>query len=161
MTSLLRTLTFPARVLALAVLVLALPLLAACSSQDGQATPSPVETIGAQPAGGIDLDGTTWTLQSGPFTGDVAAAGITLAFADGQASGTGGVNQYSGTYTATPEGSLQFGAFAVTAMAGDPDAMALEQEYLTALSQAFGYTADDETLTVFGAADQVLVYAAG
>ena len=161
MTSVLRAMTFPARWVATAALVLALPLLAACSSQSEEAAPSPVETIGAQPAGGPDLDGTTWLLQSGPFAGEVGAAGITLEFADGQASGTSGVNQYSGTYTATTDGSLQFGAFAVTAMAGDPDAMALEQEYLTALSQTFGYTSNGTTLTVYGVADQVLVYTAG
>ena len=148
------------RLVSFLAVALLLPVLAACSTS-GEAsdpTPSPSEVIGAQPAGGIDLDGTSWVLASGPFTGDVAGAGITLEFADGQASGSGGINRYSGTSTATPEGSLQFGMFAVTEMAGDPDAMALEQEYLTVLSQTFGYTADEATLTLFGVADQVMTF---
>ena len=150
------------RLVSLLAVALLLPVLAACStSGDAPAsTPSPSEVIGAQPSGGVDLDGTSWVLQSGPFTGDVAGAGITLEFIDGQASGSGGINRYSGTFTSTPEGSLQFAMFAVTEMAGDPDAMALEQEYLTVLSQTFGYTADDATLTLVGVADQVMTFTA-
>ena len=150
------------RLLSLLAVTLLVPVLAACSTSGGasDATPSPSGVIGAQPSGGIDLDGTAWVLEGGPFTGDVAGAGITLEFADGQASGSGGINRYSGTYTASPEGSLQFGMFAVTEMAGDPDAMALEQEYLTVLSQTFGYTADGPSLTLFGVADQVLSFTA-
>ena len=149
------------RVLAVALVALALPLLAACGSSADGAAPSPGQPIGGNPAGGADLAGTSWVLASGPFAGDIAGAGITLTFADGQASGTGGVNQYSGTYTSSADGALQFGPFAVTEMAGDPDAMALEQEYLTALAQTFGYTSDGTTLTLFGAADQVMEFTAG
>lgn len=148
------------RLISLLAVTLLIPVLAACSTSGGASDPTPStgEIVGAQPAGGINLDGTSWVLESGPFTGDVAASGITLEFAGGLASGSGGVNRYTGGFTSTPEGSLQFDAFAVTAMAGDPDAMALEQEYLTVLSQTFGYTADDTSLTLFGVADQVLTF---
>jgi heat shock protein HslJ len=152
------------RLMALMAAALLLPLLAACgggSSSESSVTPSPGQTLGAQPTGGADLAGTSWVLTGGPFTsGDPAASGITLEFADTDLSGSSGVNTYFGGYTSSSDGSLQIGALASTEMAGDPDAMALEQEYLTALQSIFGYTIADGTLTLVGAADQVLTYAA-
>jgi heat shock protein HslJ len=45
-------------------------------------------------------------------------------------------------------------------MAGPDNAMKLEQAYLTALQQTFGYTLDSDTLTLFGVADQVMAFTA-
>lgn len=151
------------RLVTLAAALLLLPLLAACgsSSTAESGTPSPGQTIGAQPTGGAELAGTSWVLTDGPFmTGDLEGSGITLDFAESDLSGSAGVNRYFGSYTSTTDGTLQIGVLGSTAMAGDPDAMALEQEYLTALQSVFGYTIADGTLTLVGAADQVLVYSA-
>jgi heat shock protein HslJ len=153
----------PFRILALTVAALLVPLLAACGStaSGSSESPSPGTTIGAQPNGGADLAGTSWTLVDGPFgTDDLAAKGITIEFANDQVSGNSGVNTYFGGYTSTTDGTLAFDPLASTMMAGDEAAMALEQEYLAALQTAFGYSITDGTLTVFGAADQVLTYSA-
>jgi heat shock protein HslJ len=151
------------RLATLAAAVLLLPLLAACggSSSAESGTPSPGQVIGAQPTGGAELAGTSWVLTDGPFTsGDLEGSGITLDFAETDLSGSAGVNRYFGAYTSATDGTLQVGVLGSTAMAGDPDAMALEQEYLAALQSVFGYTIADGTLTLVGAADQVLVYSA-
>ena len=68
--------------------------------------------------------------------------------------------EHGGGYTSTEDGTLQIGPLRSTMMAGEPDAMTLEQEYLTALSQTFGYTLAGDTLTLYGAADQVLTFTA-
>lgn len=147
------------RLVTLALAAFLIPVLAACSSSSEPAPPASAEVIGAQPTGGAPLAGTSWVLTSGPFTaGDPST--ITLDFAETDLSGNSGVNTYGGGYTSSEDGSLQVSALRSTAMAGPPEAMTLEQEYLTALQQVFGYTVADGTLTLFGAADQVLVFTA-
>lgn len=152
------------RLVALIAAVLLLPVLAACNNgtlSDGLEAPSPGGTIGAQPAGGDELAGTSWVLTGGPLALDDAAGGtITLEFADTELSGNSAVNTYFGGYTSSANGSLQIGTLGSTEMAGDPAAMALEQEYLVALQSVFGYTVADGTLTLVGAADQVLTFSA-
>lgn len=149
------------RLISLIAVALLLPVLAACSTSGGGAAPSPStgEVVGAQPAGGGPLAGTSWVLASGPFTtGDLST--VTLDFAETELSGTSSVNTYGGGYTSTEDGSLQVGPLRSTLMAGEPDAMALEQEYIAALQSVFGYTLEGDTLTLFGAADQVLTFTA-
>ena len=152
------------RVTALLAAVLLLPALAACTSGTSGGSvsePTPGQTIGAQPTGGPPLAGTSWVLVDGPLPAtDLAASGITLQFTDTEVSGNSGVNSYAGGYTSSTDGSLQIGALAVTAMAGDEAAMALEGAYLDALQSIFGYTVDGQTLTLVGAADQVLTFTA-
>ncbi len=152
------------RLVALFAAGLLLPLLAACgqvSSEASSGAPNPAQTIGDQPTGGADLSGTSWVLTGRPFaSGDPSGSGITLEFADTELSGSAGVNQYFGGFTSSTDGSLEIGVLGSTEMAGDEAAMALEQEYLTALQSIFGYTIVDGTLTLVGAADQVLTYSA-
>ena len=151
------------RLVVIVATALLLPVLAACGgstagSSDASATGAP---IGAQPAGGAPLAGTSWVLTEGPLTSDdLAASGITLEFTETDVSGSAGVNRYFGGYTSSTDGSLQIDTLASTMMAGDEAAMALEQEYLAALQSVFGYTIADGTLTLVGAADQVLTYTA-
>ena len=152
------------RLIVLAAAALLLPLLAACggsSAESPTGAASPGAPIGAQPTGGEPLAGTSWVLASGPLTSDdLAASGITLEFAETEVSGSAGVNRYFGGYTSSTDGSLQIETLGSTMMAGDEAAMALEQEYLAALQSIFGYTIADGTLTLVGAADQVLTYRA-
>lgn len=147
------------RLVSFALVALLLPVLAACSTSSESTDPASGEVIGAQPAGGAPLAGTSWVLASGPFTtGDVTT--VTLDFAEDELSGNSSVNTYGGGYTSSEDGSLQIGPLRSTLMAGEPDAMTLEQEYLAALQSVFGYTIADGTLTLFGAADQVLTFTA-
>ena len=152
------------RLILAAAAALMLPLLAACggSAADGQTgATAPGAPIGAQPSGGASLAGTSWLLTEGPLTSDdLAASGITLEFTDTEVSGSAGVNRYFGGYTSSTDGSLQIDTLGSTMMAGDEAAMALEQEYLAALQSIFGYTIAGETLTLVGAADQVLTFTA-
>lgn len=150
------------RFLAAVAAVLLLPLLAACgSSTSSDASSAASSPAAAQPQGGAELAGTSWVLTDGPFTKeDVSESGVTIAFDDTQVSGKSGVNNYFGGYTSSTDGSLQFEALGSTMMAGPEDLMTLEAEYLAALQSTFGYTIDGDTLTLFGAADQILTFTA-
>ncbi len=83
---------------------------------------------------------------------------VTARFTAGGIGGKGGINTYGGDYEV--DGSkLSIGAVVSTMMAGDPAAMAQEQEYFKALSAAKSYTvvadeliirdADGETILSF------------
>jgi heat shock protein HslJ len=150
------------RILAALAAVLLLPLLAACgSSTSSDASSAASSPAVAQPQGGAELAGTSWILTDGPFTmEDVTGAEVTLNFEADQANGKSGVNNYFGGYTSSTDGTLQFDALGSTMMAGPEDLMTLEAEYLAALQSTFGYTIDGDTLTLFGAADQVLTFTA-
>ena len=102
-------------------------VLAACS-----ASTSPSASA---PPSGSPLDGTTWALRSIGDQAIPAGITVTLAFADGQASGTSGCNHYSGTY-AVDGSSINLGPQAITEMACPEPQMAVEAAYLTALGAA-------------------------
>ena len=100
----------------------------------------------AAPSGAVtDLAGTSWQLVdlgSGmPESPNIPA----VAFAaDGTVSGTGGCNNFSGTYT-TDGSSITIGALASTMMACVPDVvMTLETEFTTALQGATTWRIDDQ-----------------
>jgi heat shock protein HslJ len=76
--------------------------------------------------------------------------GITLEFhSDGTASGSGGCNDYSATYTAGAGNSLTFGPAAATRKFCSPEAvMNLESEYFAALSSVTSYTLNQSDLSL-------------
>jgi heat shock protein HslJ len=136
--------------LAVVAMALVLPLLAACGGSDSSAAAS-------GPAGG-DLAG-SWSLTSAATSSvDLSAFAITLELAAPNASGFGGVNQYTTTFTSTAEGGLEFGPIASTKMAGPDDAMAAEQAYFTALDSVTGYTVVGGDLQLFAGEQVVLTY---
>ena len=83
----------------------------------------------------------------------------TLEFgADGQASGSGGCNTFSGTYSTTDPDGLTFGPLAATEMAClEGDATAIEEAYFAALSAVTTYQIEADILTLrdAGGATQV------
>ena len=80
------------------------------------------------------LSGSTWELTSMNDQDLPMGVLVTLALADGTASGSGGCNQYSGTYEV--DGSaISFGRMAVTAMACIGAAGTAEAAYLAALAE--------------------------
>jgi heat shock protein HslJ len=103
------------------------------------------------------LAGTEWTLQelNGRAVAATGGAVPTLSFgaADGRASGNGGCNQFSGTYT--QEGaSLHFGPLVSTRRACvDEAGNAQETAYLRALESVTRYSATAELLILY-AGDQ-------
>lgn len=97
-------------------------LVAACASQDTAAS----------------LDGTSWTLTT--------SSAITLRFAEGNATGSGGCNQYRGTYTQSGA-TLTLGPVASTKRACvDPEGNRRETEYLDALSRVTAYEISGDRL---------------
>lgn len=77
-----------------------------------------------------------------------------------QASGFAGVNRFTGSYELDAEG-LSFGPLASTRMAGPPEAMALEQVYLEALSRVDSWRMRDERLELLAEGQRVLTFEAG
>jgi heat shock protein HslJ len=83
----------------------------------------------------------------------------TSKFAAGTVTGSAGVNRYSGTYVAKSGSSISVKVGATTLMAGTPQAMAAEQDFLKALGDAASYAVDDSSLTFFDASGvSVLTY---
>lgn len=97
-----------------------------------------------------DLEG-TWVLESlGGETELTPAGEVTteLTLQDGEATGSGGVNRFNGTYEATDDGSISFGPIASTRMAGSEEAMAQESEFFAALDAAETFEFDDGRLVL-------------
>ena len=111
---------------------------------------------------GSPLDGTQWkligwTLSSlSPFDFK-----ITAKFADGQISGTSGVNTYGGQYKTGPGNAFSVGTLASTEMAGPERAMRAEGAYMTLLAQAKSYKIADGKLTLYDkGANESLIFEA-
>ena len=121
----------------LGLVVAGLALVAGCAASGGT----------AKSAG--DLTGKEWTLVgSSVSSSDLGAAGITATFEAGQVSGFSGVNQYSGPYTADPDGTFKAGPLVGTLMAGPEPLMAAESAYLKLLEGCDSYKVDAGTLTL-------------
>jgi heat shock protein HslJ len=115
------------------------------------------------PMDGPALEGTTWQLQALAGAADAAAVpgmGADLVLAGGTASGFGGCNQFTTSYTV--DGSaLSFGEPASTMMACDDAAMAFESVYLGALPTVASYTISGDTLELLdGTGTMALSYTA-
>ena len=103
---------------------LLLILVAACASRDTAAS----------------LDGTSWTLITSPV--------ITLKFADGSATGSGGCNQYRATYTESGS-SLTLGPVAATKRACvEPERNRQETEYFDALGRVTSFAISGDRLAL-------------
>jgi heat shock protein HslJ len=105
--------------------------------------------LALEACGGSDdsasLEGTSWTLVSLNGADPVPGASVTIEFAEGGVSGSGGCNRYRGEYTAD-EGELSFGPLASTRMACAEPVMAQETAFLQSLEAVTGYTIDGDAL---------------
>lgn len=104
-----------------------------------------VAVLGGCAPGSADmgaLEG-TWVVDSfgGPTELVPADPNVTsdLTLKAGTATGTGGVNTFSGTYDAPGDGKISFGPLAATAMAGPPAAMEQETRFFSALEEVKRY----------------------
>ena len=143
--------------IAAALVVLAMVIvLAACRGS------SKVET----PPGGSSapsLEGSEWLLVSLNGQELVQGTNITLAFAEGKASGSAGCNRYGGSYTATNQGGFAMSEIAITEMycVGPDGVMDQETAYTKALMSAAAYREVDDRLEIDDAAGQtVLIFEA-
>ncbi len=121
----------------------------------------PIELSSANPTpaaapASASLAGREWALESLAGEAIPAATGgrpITITFADGRVSGSGGCNRFSGTYTLTGD-ALQFGPLAATKMACP--AMELEGRVFAALQAVRRWKVVAGSLELLDASGKVL-----
>jgi heat shock protein HslJ len=149
------------------VVVLALSATACGGDDDDDGTDGAgagTEDTGA-PATADDLEAGPWQLRSyaGDASEDLTAASEAVAaittFDGTRVSGSTGCNQFNGPYELGDDGEIAFGALVSTQMACEPDLMAQEQAFLSALETATrAVVADDALQMLNGAGDTVLVF---
>lgn len=115
---------------------------------------------GCSSTGADPLNGTKWRLSGWSISSiDPASVTITAQFAEGQISGSGGVNSYGGPYTLGPASGFKVGEIVSTLMAGPEPAMRAESAYMALLGQARSYAVEGDTLTLFDAGgNQSLIF---
>jgi heat shock protein HslJ len=77
---------------------------------------------------------------------------------DGSAAGVSGVNRFR-TQLELADGRLDFGPLAGTKMAGPPEAMALESDFLARLDAASTYQVEGDTLRLWAGDNEALTFA--
>ncbi len=136
-------------------IVAALPLVASFTGGDSLALLSSDDSVLLTYAAGLaGLAGTSWQA-TGVNNGQEAfvmpegieAATVTFD-SEGQASGSGGCNTFSGDYTTTDPDGLTFGILGSTFMACEDAVMEVEQQYFTALANVATYQIEADTLTL-------------
>lgn len=107
-----------------------------------------------------------WNLSSlnGVDISSVLPAGMripSLSFTpDGKVSGTGGINRLASSLDldALSKGQFKLAPTASTKMAGSPEAMAFEDSFLKALGDATGFNVKGDTLSLSGAAGELMKF---
>ena len=96
------------------------------------------------------LEGQVWKAVeiAGVTTAPADGAEATATFEGGAVSGSGGVNRYTAAYTTEEPDGITIEQPAATLMAGPEDAMAQEQAYFAALTQAATFSVDEGSLTL-------------
>lgn len=108
------------------------------------------------------LVGTKWTMTMynnghGGFQSAVATSVVTATFAaDGTVSGSGGVNNYNGSYK-TSGSNITVSGITSTKMAGPDDLMAQEDAYLAALEKVATYSIEGNRLEMRDAGGAAMV----
>lgn len=112
--------------------------------QNGQLAeiPGPEETL--EKISAADLNGTTWTLlELNPDQSALADTPVTISFADGKISGSGGCNNYNGGFTLAGDNpfGMTVGPVVSTKMACPDPILNQETAYFTALEKVsqWGY----------------------
>ena len=110
--------------------------------------------------GGGTVEGVKWMLQSYAVDGElqsvIATSDIDATFADGTVSGTGGCNQYSGSYELDGE-ALSIGPLVSTMMACEQAIMDQEVAFMSAFGSAASFEVSGDTLTVKDEAGTIAV----
>jgi heat shock protein HslJ len=108
--------------------------------------------------GGDPLNGTAWELYSIGQYSPVPGSRITVNFEDGQVSGNGGCNSYSGEYQVHGD-RIEFGMLASTLMAcADPAMMEQETIFMGALGDARSFEIVDGQLQIHGSDGETLTF---
>ncbi len=131
----------------------ALPLLAALLASAALGCGGDEEEGAADPS---SLEGVPWVLASGVDVDGWEAVAPSLTFEDGQASGSSGCNQFTGSY-AVDGSSLELVGIAMTAMGCPPPADEVEQASMDALQGTAGWRLEGEELVLVDADDAELL----
>jgi len=128
-----------------ALLAAALMSLSGCKSDDGALSPA------------VRLAESDWRAEAINGVPVSSSTRVTLSFNEGNASGRGGCNQYSGSVT-MDDRRISFGPLISTKMACvDGNAMQTEATYFAALQGAQSYAfAPADKLTISGAAGNIV-----
>lgn len=118
------------------------------------------KTAVEEPEGVASLVGTSWRLTAfGADSLSAPDAEVTLAFTDSTVTGTGGCNQYFGSYTAGPDGDFLIGPVGSTRMMCPEPAMGQEGYYLQALDLIRSLRVEEATLLLLSeGGEPALVY---
>ena len=136
--------------------VLVMALLAACGS-GGADSPSPGPTPSPPPA--ELLPGEQWVLLSAQADPATPTFEVTLTFDAEGVAGKAPVNTYFGP-AQIGAGTMRLGPLASTEMAGPPDAMRAETEFLQAMSAVTSWTVGDDLLALASDTGPLLTFAA-
>jgi heat shock protein HslJ len=100
---------------------------------------SAVSSEMVKPVGGDLRLGKAWYLVGGMLE-ESPSSDVTLTFEEAEVVGQGPINSYSTTYTATSEGGMGFGEWAISAVGGPDGEMRAEAELQAILNKVDGYT---------------------
>lgn len=159
----------------LAILIASLVPIAACGATANNTSRAAEETTmsDAPAASGIQESGIDeaspivvpadllgeWTLVAldGKPVPEVGKTPTLEILEDGSAAGVSGVNRYRTRLDLT-DGRLDFGPTAGTKMAGPPEAMALESDFLARLDAASAYRVEGDTLRLWAGDNEALTF---
>jgi heat shock protein HslJ len=131
----------------------AVPLLASLLASGALGCGGDEEEGAADP---FSLEGVPWVLVSGIDVDGWEAVAPSLTFEDGQASGSSGCNQFTGSYTVDGN-SLELDGIAMTAMGCPPPADEVERASMDALQGTAGWRLEGEELVLVDADDVELL----
>lgn len=97
------------------------------------------------------LFGDAWIVEDLNGGGIIDSSNVTISFnAEGQISGSGGCNYYSGNYAVSEKAINMVGGMVLTQKACAPALMEQDQKLLTLLQSAKNYSVNDGLLTIVG-----------
>lgn len=139
------------RLVALATIILAPMILAACASTGAGAAANLADAI----VGDWNLS----AINKSPIALPAGARQPSLNFtSDGRVSGLAGVNRMSGSFdpAALASGNISFGPMAMTKMAGPPELMKIEDAFSQALSKVTSARIESNQLILSDSAAELL-----
>ena len=112
----------------------------------------------AFPAASDSLDGTSWELYAISKHRPLEGSNITIAFDDGQVSGSSGCNSYGGEYKVSGT-KIEIGMLASTMMAcADPAMMEQESSFMQMLGDAHRFELVDGQLQIYWTDHEALTF---
>ena len=116
-----------------------------------------LSACGALPAASDSMDGTSWELYAISKHRPIEDSNITIAFEDGQVSGSSGCNSYGGEYQISGK-NIEFGMLISTLMACDEPIMEQESSFMQMLGDAHRFELVDGQLQIFWSNHEALTF---